>query len=39
MPGEQITAELLEYLRELIGLGVKIVGPQDLHMGRIQVIA
>jgi arginine/lysine/ornithine decarboxylase len=39
MPGEQISAELLEYLRELIGLGVKIVGPQDLHMGRIRVIA
>ncbi|MDZ4717511.1 MAG: aminotransferase class I/II-fold pyridoxal phosphate-dependent enzyme, partial [Roseiflexaceae bacterium] len=38
MPGEQISADLVAYLGELLALGVKIVGPQQIGVGSIRVI-
>lgn len=37
-PGEEITEECAAYIREMQGLGLKVIGPRDLSLDRIRVM-
>ncbi len=37
-PGEEITADCAAYIREMQGLGLKVMGPRDLELNRIRVM-
>ncbi len=37
-PGEEITGECVEYVREMLGLGIRAVGPRDVKLDRIRVM-
>jgi arginine/lysine/ornithine decarboxylase len=38
-PGEEITAETVDYLREAAASGILIHGPRDLTLATLQVVA
>ena len=39
MPGEVISAEMVEYVQYLLRQRIKIVGPQDLQLNSLRVLA
>jgi arginine/lysine/ornithine decarboxylase len=38
MPGEVISAEMIEYVRYLQQQQIKIVGPEDLQLNTVRII-
>jgi arginine/lysine/ornithine decarboxylase len=38
MPGEVISAEMIDYVQNLLRQRIKIVGPEDLQMSTVRII-